>query len=122
MTMEEFVALANSKGWTQVAGEVDQRADEISLVDARGRMIVAYPQPTIHSPHVGFIGGVYGLCEVWQQGTLEQQVLEGQDLDQWISGAHAVEAYDEVLTYYDTEPGRAKEVRRELSEIGDGEG
>ena len=116
MTMDEFLAYANSKGWTLTAKEADQMADEINLVDAGGRLIIAYPQRTIHRDHIGFIGSVYGLCEVWREGSIEQKVLEGEDLDDGTTGADAVEAYDEVLAYY--RPADADEVRRELSEIG----
>lgn len=121
MTTDEFIEAANSQGWALAATEVDQNFDEINLVDARGRMITAYSQPTIHRHHIGFIGTVYGLCEVWQEGTIQQKVLEGQDLDDGTAGADAVEAYDEVLAYYDPQPAHADEVRRELSEIGDDE-
>jgi hypothetical protein len=122
MTMDEFIEAANSKGWALAATGVNQNFDEINFVDARGRMITAYSQPTIHRDHIGFIGSVYGLCEVWQQGTLEQKILEGQDLDDGTTGTDAVEAYDEVLEYYDPPPAQSDEVRRELSEIGDDEG
>lgn len=122
MTMDEFIEAANSKGWTLAATEVDQNFDEINLVDARGRMITAYSQPTIHRHHIGFIGTVYGLCEVWQEGTAEQKVLEGRDLDEGTTGAEALEVYNEVLEYYDPEPADADDVRLELMEIGDGEG
>jgi hypothetical protein len=116
MTMEEFVATATSKGWTRAATAPDQNADEINLVDARGRMIVAYIQPTIHKDHIGFVGSVHGLVEVWEEGSIEQKVLEGQDLDGSATGAHAVAAYDVALAYYDPKPDDADEVRRELSE------
>lgn len=118
MTMEEFVAVANSEGWTLAAKDPDQNADEINLVDAHDRMIVAYSQPTIHRLHIGFMGSVYGLCEVWDECTIEQKVLEGQILDEDTTGAEAIEAYEAVLAYYDPEPDGADEERRELSEIG----
>lgn len=116
MTMDEFIALAVSNGWTLAATDLDQNADEINLVDAHGRMIAAYPQPTIHGHHIGFMGTVYGLCEVWEEGSIEQKVLEGQDLDEDTTGDEAVVAYEEVLAYYDPKPNDADEVRRELSE------
>ena len=118
MTMEEFVAVANSEGWTRAATDPDQNGDEINLIDAHGRMIVAYSQPTIHRHHIGFMGSVYGLCEVWDECTIEQKVLEGQILDEDTTGAEATEAYEAVLAYYGPEPDGADGVRRELSEIG----
>lgn len=116
MTMEEFIATATSNGWTLAPKDVGQNVLEINLVDAHGRMIVAYVQPTIHEYHIGFIGSVYGLCEVWEEGSIEQKILEGQDLDVGMTGANAVAAYRNVLAHYDTEPHDADEVRRELSE------
>jgi len=118
MTMGEFIALALSNGWTLSAKDADQNVDEINLVDAQGRMIVAYIQPTIHRRHIGFMGSVYGLCEVWDECTIEQKVLEGQDLDEDTAGAEAIEAYEAVLAYYDPQPDGADKARRELSEIG----
>ena len=118
MTMDEFIALAVSNGWTLAAKDADQNVDEINLVDPSGRMIVAFPQPTIHSNHIGFIGSVYGLCEVWEEGSIEQKILEGQDLDGSATGADAAAAYGNVLASYDPQPDDADEVRRELSEIG----
>jgi hypothetical protein len=118
MTMDEFIALAVSNGWTLAAKDADQNVDEINLVDAKGRMIVAFPQPTIHGHHIGFIGSVYGLCEVLEEGTIDQKILEGQDLDGSATGADAAAAYGNVLAAYDPQPDDADEVRRELSEIG----
>ena len=77
MTMEEFVAAANSKGWTLAPKGAGQNVCEIELVDAHGRMIVAYIQPTIHKCHIGFAGSVHGLLEVWEEGSTEQKILEG---------------------------------------------
>jgi hypothetical protein len=116
MTMDEFIALAESTGWTRAATDPDQNADDINLVDAHGRMIVAYSQPTIHRHHIGFRGSVYGLCEVWDECTTEQKVLEGQILDEDTTVAEAIEAYEAVLAYYDPEPDGADQERRELSE------
>jgi hypothetical protein len=116
MTMDEFIALAESHGWTLAAKDADQNVDEINLVDLRGRMIVAFPQPTIHGHHIGFRGSVYGLCEVWDECTTEQKVLEGQILDEDTTVAGAIEAYEAVLAYYDPEPDGADQERRELSE------
>lgn len=118
MTMDEFIALAVSNGWTLAPKDADQNVDEINLVDAKGRMIVAFPQPTIHGHHIGFIGSVYGLCEVLEEGTIDQKILEGQDLDGSATGADAAAAYGNVLAAYDPQPDDADEVRRELSEIG----
>jgi len=118
MTMDEFIALAVSNGWTLAPKDADQNVDEINLVDPRGRMIVAFSQPTIHGNHIGFIGSVYGLCEVWEEGSIEQKILEGQDLDGSATGADAGAAYGNVLASYDPQPDDADEVRRELSEIG----
>jgi hypothetical protein len=116
MTMEEFIATATSKGWTLAPKHPGQNVFEINLVDAQGRRIVAYIQPTIHKDHIGFVGSVYGLVEVWEEDTIEQKILEGQDLDEDTTGAEAVEAYDAALAYYDPEPDGADEVRRGLSE------
>lgn len=116
MTMEEFIATATLKGWALAPKDAGQNVLEINLVDAHGRMIVAYIQPTIHEYHIGLIGSVYGLCEVWEEGSIEQKILEGQDLDVGMTGANAVAAYRNVLAHYDTEPDDADEVRRELSE------
>lgn len=115
MTMDEFIALAMSNGWTLPAKDADQNVDEINLVDAKGRMIVAFPQPTIHGHHIGFIGSVYGLCEVLEEGTIDQKVLEGQDLGATAAGAA------ESLAYCDREPNDTEEIPGTLTEVGVGE-
>ena len=120
LTMDRFVEIAKSKGWSLAAKDPDQPSDDINLVDAGGRIIVAYPQPTIFKDHIGFMGGVYGLLELWQQ-SLEQRILEDYGLDEDLEPGEAIEALDEVLFYYDEEPVEAVEVRRELSAIGEGE-
>ena len=118
MTMEEFIATATSKGWALAPKHPGQNVFEINLVDAQARMIVAHIQPTIHEYHIGFVGSVYGLVEVWEEGSIEQKILEGQDLDGSATGADAGAAYGNVLASYDPQPDDADEVRRELSEIG----
>lgn len=118
MTMEEFIATATSKGWTLAPKHPGQNVFEINLIDAQARMIVAYIQPTIHEYHIGFVGSVYGLVEVWEEGSIEQKILEGQDLDGSATGADAAAAYGNVLASYHPQPDDADEVRRELSEIG----
>jgi hypothetical protein len=115
MTMDEFIALAVSNGWTLAPKDADQNVDEINLVDAKSRMIVAFPQPTIHAHHIGFIGSVYGLCEVLEEGTIDQKILEGQD-----PGAPAVGAV-ETLAYCVQEPNDTEEIPRTLTEAGVGE-
>jgi hypothetical protein len=115
MTMDEFIALAVSNGWTLAPKDADQNVDEINLVDAKGRMIVAFPQPTIHGNHIGFIGSVYGLCEVLEEGTIDQKILEGQDL-----GAPAVGAV-ETLAYCVQEPNDTEEIPKTPTEVGVGE-
>jgi len=115
MTMGEFIALALSNGWTLSAKDADQNVDEINLVDARGRMIVAFPQPTIHGHHIGFIGSVYGLCEVLEEGTIDQKILEGL-----APGATAVGAV-ETLASCVQEPNDTEEIPRTLTELGGGE-
>lgn len=115
MTMDEFIALAASNGWTLAARDADQNVDETNLVDAKGRMIVAFPQPTIHGHHIGFIGSVYGLCEVLEEGTIDQKILEGQDPG--AMGAVAVE----TLAYCVQEPNDTEDIPRTLTEVGVGE-
>lgn len=115
ITMDEFIALAVSHGWTLSAKDADQNVDEINLVDAKGRMIVAFPQPTIHGHHIGFIGSVYGLCEVLEEGTIDQKILEGQDTDATVAGAV------ETLAYRVQEPNDTEEIPRTLTEVGVGE-
>ena len=115
MTMAEFIALAVSNGWTLAAKAADQNVDEINLVDAKGRMIVAFPQPTIHGHHIGFIGSVYGLCEVLEEGTIDQKILEGQDPDATAAGAV------ETLAHCVQEPNDTEEIPRTLTEVGVGE-
>ena len=115
--MKRFIAIAKTKGWMLAATDPSRPRDEVNMVDAAGRMIIAYPQPTIFKDHIGFIGGVYGLLELWQQ-SLEQRILEDCDLDQDLGSGEAIEALEEVLFHYDVEPRGAGQVRRQLSEIG----
>jgi len=118
MTMDEFIAVAKSQGWAPSDSHAGQPNDEVNFADGAGRMIVAYPQPTRFSDHIGFRGGNYGLVEVWKEGSLEQAILEGQDIDNDVDGAEVTEALAEVMAYYDPEPDGADGVRQELSEIG----
>lgn len=115
MTMDEFIALAESHGWTLAAKDADQNVDEINLVDARERMIVAFPQPTIHGHHIGFIGNVYGLCDVLEEGTIDQKILEGQDL-----GTMRADAVEKPA-YCVQEPNDTEDISRTPTEVGVGE-
>jgi hypothetical protein len=115
--MNRFIVIAKVKGWMLAAKNPGRPRDEVNMVDAAGRTILAYPQPTIFKDHIGFIGGAHGLLELWQQ-SLEQRILEDSDLDEDLECGEAIEALEEVLFYYDREPRGAGEVRRQLIEIG----
>jgi len=118
MLMDEFIALAESNGWSLVATDSKQPRDEVNLVDAAGRMIVAYPQPTVLDPHIGFKGGVYGIVEIWREGSLEQHVLEGQEVDEDATCVEELGALAELLKYYENRPMPADTVREMLTDIG----
>lgn len=118
MTMAEFIALAESDGWTLEATDPNQLKDEVNLVDGAGQMIVAYPQPTQFSDHIGFRGSNYGLLEVWDELSLEQMVLEGIIPDEEPSGAEELAALAAVLLHYESHQDLGDMVREMLTEIG----
>lgn len=118
MTMDEFTALADTDGWTRVANHAAQPKGEVILVDGAGRMIVAYPQPTQFSDHIGFKGSNYGLLEVWEEGSLEQIVLEGQDPDEETTCAEELAALAAALLHYESHQDIGDTVRAMLTDIG----
>lgn len=118
MTMDELVALAETDGWSRVANHAAQPDDEVTLVDGADRMIVAYPQPTQFSDHIGFMGSNYGLLEVWEEGSLEQIVLEGQDPDEETPCAEELTALAAVLLHYESRQDLGDTVRAMLTDIG----
>lgn len=118
MLMDEFIALAESNGWSLATTDPKQPRDEVNLVDAAGGMIVAYPQPTVLDPHIGFRGGVYGLVEIWQEGSVEQHVLEGQEVDDEVTSAEELGALAEILKHYEDRPMPADTIREMLTDIG----
>jgi hypothetical protein len=118
MTIDEFIALAETDGWTRVASHADQPNDEVTLADVAGRMIVAYPQPTQFSDHIGFKGSNYGLLEVWEEGSLEQKFLEGQDPDEETPCAEELAALAAVLLHYESRQDLGDTVRAMLTDIG----
>ncbi|WIY68094.1 hypothetical protein KB221_08220 [Aquidulcibacter paucihalophilus] len=107
MLMREFLALAESQGWSRAARDPEQPRDEMNLVDGAGRMIVAYPQPTRFGEHTGFKGGCYGLVQVWNCGSPEQAALEGHDQGDDLDEADTTAALARALAYYGQKPAVA---------------
>ena len=124
LTMEGFIEIAQSKGWTLAAKDPCRPCEEVNLVDAGGRTIVAYPDETVFKHHIGIDGAVFGLVEIWQEGSLEHRLLRlddlGEDLDEDLAGPAGVEALLEVLSFYDNVPDNVEDVRQLLSQAGTG--
>jgi hypothetical protein len=118
LLMNEFIALAESNGWSLAAPDSVRPSHEVILVDAKRREIVAYSDETTLSHHIGFKGGAYGLVELWREGNLEKAMLEGHDLDPEVTCLEELSALVEILKYYEPRPLPGRKIRRLLKDIG----